>query len=75
MISLTVYYKNKLINQNKKFKKASEGSILGKRTFKEAFGYDNDYEVVQEPNKENCKIINGINWIDSYTENLYNKKS
>lgn len=73
-MSLTLYYKNKLINQNKKFKKASEESILGKRTFKEAFGYDNDYEVVQEPNISYCKKIENVNWIDSYTENLFNKK-
>lgn len=65
------YYRNKLLAQYNRYKNIMQGSILGKRTFKEAFGYDNDYEVVQNPNKENIKKMDGCNWIDAYSENLF----
>ncbi len=43
-----------------------------KRSYKEAFGYDNDYECVQEPSKEYSVIYTNENilWKDAYTENL-----
>ncbi len=66
----TTYYRNKLLLQDNRYKNIINGSILGKRNFKEAFGYDNDYEVVQNPNKENIKKIVGCNWIDAYSEHL-----
>ena len=49
-----------------------------KRTYKEAFGYDNDYECVQEPSKEYNKIIfkNGnVLWKDAYTEQIILKST
>jgi hypothetical protein len=47
-------------------------TITGKkRKYEEALGYSNDYEVVQEP--KNYLENRGINWIDSYLENLSNK--
>ena len=67
----TEFYKNKLLLQDNRYKNIIRGSILGKRNFKEAFGYDNDYEVVQNPNKENIKKINGCNWIDAYSEQMF----
>jgi hypothetical protein len=48
--------------------------VKKKRTYKEAFGCDNDYECVQEPNKDFVSVIytNGnILWKDSYTENYF----
>lgn len=67
------YYRNKLFVQDNRYNNIirGSGSLLGKRNFKEAFGYDNDYEVVQNPNKENIKKMDGYNWIDSYSENLF----
>jgi hypothetical protein len=48
--------------------------IIGKkkRTYKEAFGYDNDYICVQEPSKDYSVIYtnNNILWKDAYIENL-----
>ena len=46
-------------------------SITGKkRKYEEAMGYQNDYEVVQEP--ELIVTNKGSNWIDAYLENLSN---
>jgi hypothetical protein len=47
--------------------------FLGKRKYRDAFGYDNDYEVVQQQSAENLQHINNSNWKDAYTENLFNK--
>jgi hypothetical protein len=44
-----------------------------KRKYKEAMGYENDYNCVQEPDKGYLGRIQGINWVDAYTENLFNK--
>jgi hypothetical protein len=44
-----------------------------KRSYYEAFGYENDYECVQEPSKEYTSVIytnQNILWKDAYTENL-----
>ena len=43
-----------------------------KRSYYEAFGYENDYECVQEPNKDYLVIHTNQNilWKDAYTENL-----
>jgi len=53
--------------------KISTPNITGKkRTYTEAMGYPNDYLVVQDP--ETIETPKGINWIDSYLENLSNKQ-
>jgi len=45
-------------------------SIIGKkRSYKEAMGYDNDYEVVQDPNPERSNQRNS-EWTDAYSEQL-----
>jgi hypothetical protein len=46
-----------------------------KRKYEEAMDYQNDYEVVQEPEKYITNNIKnrGNNWIDSYLENISNK--
>jgi hypothetical protein len=53
-------------------KKTSNNITGKKRKYEEALGYQNDYEVVQEPEKyiTNNIEIKGHNWIDSYLENL-----
>ena len=83
-MSIVEYFKAKMDIRNKEFNKIIEGGVLGKRSYKEAFGYNNDYEVVQEPsinylhinkniNKNENNENNENNWIDAYTEQLFNK--
>jgi len=53
--------------------KSDSLSITGKkRNYKEAMGFQNDYEVVQEPELTNIQNGNS-QWIDAYSENLFNK--
>jgi len=44
-----------------------------KRKYREAMGYENDYNCVQEPNKEYLGKMEGTNWIDAYSEQLFLK--
>lgn len=44
-----------------------------KRKYREAMGYDNDYNCVQEPNEEYLGKTQGKNWIDAYSEQLFLK--
>lgn len=60
-------------NTNIKNNSLQQQIVKKKRSYKEAFGYDNDYECVQEPNKEYSSVIytnENILWKDAYTENL-----
>ena len=80
--SQTEYYRNRMAERNITYKllehriNTSKTSIAGKkRKYKEAMGYQNDYEVVQETeifltNKIKNK---GDNWIDSYLETQANQ--
>jgi hypothetical protein len=43
-------------------------SLLGKRSYVEAMGYNNDYNIVQE--SDPLLTNYGSNWVDAYTENL-----
>lgn len=50
-----------------------KNNITGKkRKYKEAMGYQNDYEVVQEPKSYITNTIKSrdYNWVDAYLENL-----
>jgi hypothetical protein len=75
MRSYTEYYRRKLLEQKFLYSKVFELSILGKRKYRDAFGYDNDYEVVQQPSVTNLHSVynSNVNWKDAYTENLFNK--
>ena len=73
MSSYKEYYRRRLLEQEFLHSKIFQVSILGKRKYRDAFGYDNDYEVVQQPNIQNLQHINNTNWKDAYTENLFNK--
>lgn len=78
MNSNTEYFTRRLLNHDSNMKQlqltinSKSTTITGKkRKYEEALGYSNDYEVVQEP--KNYLENRGINWIDSYLENLSNK--
>lgn len=74
MRSYTEYYRRRLLEQKFLYSKVFQVSILGKRKYRDAFGYDNDYEVVQQASSANLEYIysdNNINWKDAYTENLF----
>ena len=80
--SQTEYYRNRMAERNIAYElleyriNTSNTSITGKkRKYKEAMGYQNDYEVVQETEIFlTNKIINkGDNWIDSYLETQANQ--
>ena len=77
MSSYTEYYRRRLLEQKFLYSKVFQVSILGKRKYRDAFGYENDYEVVQQPSIENLQPVynnnNNVNWKDAYTENLFNK--
>ena len=60
------YFRNKLFS-NSFNDGTQEKPIVKKRKYEEAFGYPNDYLVVQEPE---YKINRGFNWIDAYLEGL-----
>jgi len=82
MTSESCYYRSNLIENNA----AKEGNykpkdilqnITGKkRKYETAMGYPNEYEIVQEFEiMVTNKIENrGLNWIDSYFEQLLNVK-
>jgi hypothetical protein len=78
MNSYTEYYKKRLNRQTYRIRelycqlKYPVDKMTGKkRTFEEAFGYPNDYEVVQEP--ERFLQNEGDNWKDGYIENISRK--
>jgi len=83
MTSQVEYYRNRMTERDLAIKiieeeeiKKSKINITGKkRKYKEAMGYQNDYEVVQDPEKYITNNIKnrGNNWIDSYLENISNK--
>jgi hypothetical protein len=55
----------------------NDNNIIGKkRKYEESMGYENDYEIVQDCVSfiTNKIEIRGINWIDSYLENISIKK-
>jgi hypothetical protein len=62
------YYRQRLLDQDLRYKKLIHDSILGKRKYTNAFGYDNDYESVQ-----NVDELTSENWKDSCNENLFNR--
>ena len=79
-MSQTEYYRYRMAQRNIAYElleyriNTSNTSITGKkRKYKEAMGYQHDYEVVQETETFLIhKIKNqGDNWIDSYLENQY----
>lgn len=77
MTSQIEYYRLRMTEHDLAFKslenemRTPKNNITGKkRKYKEAMGYKNDYEVVQEPKNYNNIKIRGKNWIDSYLENL-----
>ena len=77
MTSQIEYYRLRMNERDLAFKsledeiRTPKNKITGKkRKHKEAMGYQNDYEVVQEPKNYNNIKIRGKNWIDSYLENL-----
>ena len=70
MSTQTEYYRRLFIQHDNAVKKIETEpiQIIGKkRKYKEAFGYDNDYEVVQNPTLHTGN--RGTNWADSYLEN------
>lgn len=80
MLSQVEYFRRRLAKQDKIIKNLEINpkaiNITGKkRTYEEAMGYSNDYEVVQNNdlyiNEKNNK---GDNWVDAYLENLIIKK-
>ena len=79
MSSYTEYYRRRLLEQKFLYSTVFQVSILGKRKYRDAFGYENDYEVVQQPSIENLQPVynnnnnNNVNWKDAYPENLFNK--
>lgn len=79
MTSYSEYYHQRLNAQAERVKKLEEKPVKAlinisgkKRKYEEAMGYMNDYLVVQEPSQEN-NYNKGKNWIDSYSQNLFNK--
>jgi len=79
MASQIEFYRLRMDEHNLVFKSLEDemnipkNNITGKkRKYKEAMGYQNDYEVVQEPKSyiTNKIKIRGKNWIDSYLENI-----
>ena len=83
MTSEACYYKPNLIENNMpkegKYKPKDISQIITgkKRKYEEAMGYPNEYEIVQEcENMVTNKIENrGLNWIDSYFEQMLNVKN
>ena len=79
MQSYTEYYRQRLEEQNLRLQELEREAkdklpnITGKkRKYEEAMGYQNDYEVVQDP--KSIGTNKGSNWTDSYLENLSNTK-
>ena len=78
MTSYSEYYRRRLEEQTMRLKDLDKKEIIihnitgNKRTYENAMGYPNDYLVVQDP--ESIETPRGINWIDSYLENLSNKQ-
>jgi hypothetical protein len=76
MQSYSEYFRQRLEEQQLRIHalerpKTSTPNIRGKkRKYEEAMGYQNDYEVVQEP--ELITQNKGSNWVDTYLENLSN---
>lgn len=75
------YYRQRLYAQKIRLEvlndntKAQIENITGKkRKYEEAMGYTNDYPVVQEPASFTTPN-KGLNWIDSYSENLCSQKT
>uniref|UniRef100_A0A6C0ITG6 Uncharacterized protein n=1 Tax=viral metagenome TaxID=1070528 RepID=A0A6C0ITG6_9ZZZZ len=69
----TCEYFRQRLNESKQRLEASNR----KRTYKQAFGYENDYECVQEPSLEYLGVVsdNGVRWVDAYTEQFMNLKA
>jgi hypothetical protein len=79
MQSYTEYYRQRLEEQNLRLQELEREAkdklpnITGKkRKYEEAMGYQNDYEVVQDP--KSIGTNKGSNWTDGYLENLFNTK-
>ena len=53
-------------NESSKYYKLE--SILGKRSYSDSMGYNNDYNIVQEADP--LFVNDGVDWVDAYTENL-----
>ena len=80
MESYTEYFRQRLEEQKMRIQdlecqsKDKIPNITGKkRKYEEAMGYQNDYEVVQDPKSIGTQN-KGSNWIDAYLENLSNTK-
>jgi hypothetical protein len=80
MQSYSEYFRQRLEQQNSRIKdlesqrKNISPNVTGKkRKYEEAMGYQNDYEVVQDP-ESISRQNKGSNWIDTYQENLFNMK-
>jgi hypothetical protein len=43
-------------------------SILGKRSYSDSMGYNNDYNIVQDADP--LFVNDGVDWVDAYIENL-----
>jgi hypothetical protein len=78
MRSYSEYYRQRLTNQKYRIRelyvqlKYPVENITGKkRSFEEAMGFPNDYEVVTNP--ETYLDNRGENWVDSYIENIKQK--
>jgi len=76
MASKTEYYMKRMSAHDNAIRQLEQPltNITGKkRKYEEAMGYQNDYEVVQEPHlyANNC----GTNWTDAYIEQLPKSKT
>jgi hypothetical protein len=83
MHSRVEYFRNRLLQHDQvmnqielelKQKKENIKKVVGKkRKYQDALGYENDYLVVQDPDQKNAVNNGRKDWIDAYSQNLFNE--